>query len=282
MRHSKIPYIVLLMLAMAAVSFWSGRTSSLSTGDRERLVLLHRENSELKAALEELRSSNATLEDRARAALELAEKPKTAVQSKRELSSIDDIGTISAFRESLALANKTIDELQVRSTEQQAQLDQLRKDHARLAAIETDLNQRLASATKLGETKDAELSRKTEEVLQLEAVNGRLREAAASASSKARPSVQASNELQEIYRRRESYLNTLFSRYREITEQYRAFVSVLENRRGPEGTPGGSMSVAGPELSRIQSGIAMAEEDLRQLNSLNAQALRLQKKLAGN
>ena len=34
------------------------------------------------------------------------------------------------------------------------------------------------------------------------------------------------------------------------------------------------------DLARIQDSIAMAEEDLRQLNSLNAQALLIQKKMA--
>jgi hypothetical protein len=74
-------------------------------------------------------------------------------------------------------------------------------------------------------------------------------------------------------------LNSLLSRYKEVTEQYRAFASILENRRGPEGTPGANISIAGPELSRIQNTLTLAEEDLRQLNALNAQALRIQKKL---
>ena len=283
MKRSKLlPSIILLVLATGVASFWLGRTY-LSASHAERLVQLERENGELKAAAEKLRSLNATLQDTLEGEQDLREKLPSATPPRRELSYIENIGMISALRDSLALANKAAEELKARATEQQAELEQLRRDQQRLAAIESDLTGQLASSKRLAEAKEAELTRKNEELKQFEAANKQLREDGAAARSKAnRQSQTLLDELQEIYRRRESYLNTLLSRYREITEQYRAFSSVLENRRGPEGTPGASMSVAGPELSRIQNSITMAEEDLRQLNSLNAQALRIQKKLSGN
>jgi hypothetical protein len=40
-------------------------------------------------------------------------------------------------------------------------------------------------------------------------------------------------------------------------------------------------AVGSADLARIQDSIAMAEEDLRQLNNLNAQARLVQKKMAG-
>lgn len=72
---------------------------------------------------------------------------------------------------------------------------------------------------------------------------------------------------------------TILGRYRDITEQYRALANLFDNRRGAEGTPGSATVNPGPELARIQSTVGMAEEDLRQLNGLNAQALQLQKRL---
>lgn len=283
MKSLKWPYVLLLVLPVAFVSFWLGRSSSVTSGQRERLAQLQQENQDLKSAMEKLRSLNTALEAQTRAAANPeGEKPAQATPSKRELSYIEDIGTVAALRDSLALANKTIDELRARASDQQAQFEQLRQEHNRLTALEADLNNQLSSVKKAVEMKDTELAQKSEDLRRAENANKQMREDASAARAKSNRLLQTAGELQEVYRRRESYLNTLLSRYREITEQYRAFISVLENRRGPEGTPGSTMSVAGPELSRIQASIALAEEDLRQLNTLNAQALRLQKRLAGN
>jgi hypothetical protein len=131
------------------------------------------------------------------------------------------------------------------------------------------------------EAKESEIGRRNDRVAQLEAENKRLSADVGAAGQKAGEIQKSSDELQAIYRRRESALNVLINRYKDVTEQYRALASVLENRRGPEGSAGTAISIAGPELGRIQNTIALAEEDLRQLNTLNAQALRLQKKLSG-
>jgi chromosome segregation ATPase len=81
-------------------------------------------------------------------------------------------------------------------------------------------------------------------------------------------------ELEEINRRRETYFTSILRRYKEVTEQYRALATRLESARDNVAPPG-------PELSRIQAAVASAEEDLRQLATLNAQAARIQQKLAG-
>ena len=131
------------------------------------------------------------------------------------------------------------------------------------------------------EAKDTELTEKNGQLAQLETANRKLSADSSAAGQKASQTLKYSDELQEIYRRREAALHTLIDRYKDVTEQYRAFASVLENRRGPEGTAGNGIATAGPELGRIQNTISMAEEDLRQLNTLNAQAIRVQKKLSG-
>ena len=70
------------------------------------------------------------------------------------------------------------------------------------------------------------------------------------------------------------YLNNILRRYREITEQYHAMAGVLDSRRDREAAP-----VNNTEISRIQNAISLADEDLKQINALNAQASRLEKKL---
>jgi hypothetical protein len=56
----------------------------------------------------------------------------------------------------------------------------------------------------------------------------------------------------------------MLRRYKDVTEQYRALSARLDNP---------------PDTSRIQDSIALAEEDMRQLAGLNAQASRLQQRI---
>ena len=273
--------LLLLGIAACAGFFWLGRSTQRVAEDSGRIIKLEHDNQALKAELDKLRASIGDEQEPPDHLRLPRGGPATGTPSRREAPDPLVAEELRTLRDTLAAANKTIEEWQVRAADVQSQLDQLREEQKRLASLEADLRQQLAASKQLAEAKDAELTRKNDELAQLEAANKRLRNEAEAAGQKASQLLQTSNELQELYRRRESYLNTLVGRYREVTEQYRAFASVLENRRGPEGTAGGGISIAGPELSRIQSSINMAEEDLRQLNTLNAQALRLQKKLGG-
>lgn len=272
--------MILLPLALAAATFWLGRATHPSNGERARIVQLEAENAELKSNLQNLRSQSSTPSealDSARVAPGTSPKHPT----RREPARTEDTEAVRALRDSLWAANQSIADWQAKTTELQTQLDQAREDLKRQSAVESNLNEQLTSLKRVIEAKDTDLTGKNEQLVQLEAANRKLTADVGAAGQKASQAVKFSDELQEIYRRREAALNTLISRYKEVTEQYRAFASVLENRRGPEGTGGAGISIAGPELARIQNTITMAEEDLRQLNALNAQALRVQKKLSG-
>jgi hypothetical protein len=109
---------------------------------------------------------------------------------------------------------------------------------------------------------------------QVESANARLKEDAALNSQSAAELRQTATDLEALFRRREMYLNNILRRYHEITEQYRAMSGVLDSRRDREAAP-----VNTTEISRIQNAIALADEDLKQINALNAQASRLEKKL---
>jgi hypothetical protein len=123
---------------------------------------------------------------------------------------------------------------------------------------------------------ERETRSRDERLAQLELANKRLREENAIATRKTAEAARMAADLQDLYRRRETYLSSILNRYREVTEQFRAFAGMLENRGRQEGTSGGSA-----ELARIQNSIQMTEEDLRQLSSLNAQAIQLQRKIFG-
>jgi chromosome segregation ATPase len=280
MKTSRKIGMISLAIAAAVTAMWFTMRYR-SGGNHDRLIQLEQENRELKSALEKLRAENTTLPHAREDGPASGMGKSLRDPIKRALPSADDTETYRVLRESLASANQSLEEWKARGAELQTQLDQLKEDHKRLVLTEARLTEQLASAEERAATTTAELSRKNDQIVSLEATNKKLVDATRMPGQRDSQLSQTSNELQEIYRRRESYLNTLIGRYREVTEQYRAFVNLLENRRGPEGTPGASISIAGPELARIQNSIAMAEEDIRQLNTLSVQALRLQKKLSG-
>ncbi len=82
-------------------------------------------------------------------------------------------------------------------------------------------------------------------------------------------------DLQELDRRRDAYLTSIARRYHDITSQFRAMSGMLDSSRDPNAS-----ALSGAALTRIQNAISLADDDLRQLNELNAQARQLEKKLA--
>lgn len=277
-RSTKL-WMILLPLALASAGFWLGRATYPSGGERARMMQLEAENAELKSSLRNLQAHSAAPDPHD--STRVVPEPSSKHPLRREPARTDDTEAVRALRDSLWAANQSIADWQAKTAELQTQLDQLREDQKRQSAIETNLNEQLASSKRLIEAKDTELSEKNGQLAQLETANRKLSADSSAAGQKASQTLKYSDELQEIYRRREAALHTLIDRYKDVTEQYRAFASVLENRRGPEGTAGNGIATAGPELGRIQNTISMAEEDLRQLNTLNAQAIRVQKKLSG-
>ena len=80
--------------------------------------------------------------------------------------------------------------------------------------------------------------------------------------------------LQDLESRREVYLTSILRRYRDITDEFRAMSGMLDTNRD-----GNSTACSGAVLSRIQSAVNSAEDDLRQVNELNARTQKLEKQL---
>jgi hypothetical protein len=80
--------------------------------------------------------------------------------------------------------------------------------------------------------------------------------------------------LQDLDSRREAHLTSIMRRYRDITSQFRAMSGTLDSSRDPN-----SSALSAAALTRIQNATSAADEDLRQLSELNAQARQLEKKL---
>jgi chromosome segregation ATPase len=162
--------------------------------------------------------------------------------------------------------------LEVRIGSLEEKLKKAMDENQRLSGEERDLRERVDTTIRLVDAVQAELKSRNERLAQLELQNRSLRDAAATAADRATKAAQAIREVEEINRRRETYLTSVLRRFRDLTDQYRAIAMRIDSEReGRTALPG--------ELSRIQSTVAMTEEDLKQIASLSAQAIRAQARI---
>jgi chromosome segregation ATPase len=181
------------------------------------------------------------------------------------------------LRESLTQSTAETARLEARIAELRSQIETITAENRAVSAAGEELKRNLAEANQTIDQIRAELKTDVERITQLENSAAKANQEAAAGKQSATQVKQTVSDLEGIFRRREMYLNNILRRYKEVTEQYRALSGVLDSRRDRDAAP-----VNGTEISRIQNTIAQAEEDLKQINALNVQASRLEKKFPGN
>jgi chromosome segregation ATPase len=268
---SLIAGAVALAVALAVLS----RRSALMTEQAERAVKLEVENKDLRARTDALSRELDSL--RAQHSGQPVEVPPERGARRAEYPSgvIEAVRMLGEVKDSLAAANRTIEQLRTQTAELEAAVATLEEDNRRLAAQEVDLRENLAGQRRLVEALQSEVKGKSDRLAPLELTNRGLRQENEELAKKIAALNKLTVELEDIHRRRDGYLNTILRRYREVTDQYRALAARLEN---PETGAG----AGGTDLSRIMNAVSLAEEDLRQIQSLNAQAQSLQRKIKGN
>ena len=121
---------------------------------------------------------------------------------------------------------------------------------------------------------DAQASR--QRLAALEADNAKLSSNNNAASTRAVDLARVVVQLQDLDSRREALLNSIMRRYRDVTSQFRAMSGMLDSSRDSNS----SSPFTDAALTRIQNAVSSADDELRQLTELNAQARQLEKKLA--
>ncbi|MBL8236955.1 MAG: hypothetical protein JNM66_06025 [Bryobacterales bacterium] len=178
---------------------------------------------------------------------------------------------------------KMIDELRENLKEQARELSVVRESVSRAEAAAAteqeevrklrtqaeDLREDAQSARRLSDALQVELRAKSDRLLKVETAEKLLQERVTRAESAAGKVAGVSREVEDLNRRREAYLTTLLRRYREVNDLYRNYTL-----NAPTRDAAGAGLQAG-DLSRIQSTIQQAEDDLRQLQALNARAAQL-------
>jgi len=262
--------LFVVLVGAAAVVVWQARAYRQQAA---RLAQLSVETERLRGRVAELARAGAVPAG-APAPAPATEAPHGPRPLKPAINPEDAIA-IQRLKLSLADANASIARLESRADEAEAQLQNLRLDNQRLAGSEADLKENLAAANQAVDALQKELKSSRDRVSQVEIDYQKLRGQSGGDAQKIAQLQQLATELQGIHQRREVYLNSILRRYKQITEQYRSMSGVLQAQRTDAPAAGSA------DLARIQDSIAMAEEDLRQLNNLNAQALLIQKKMAG-
>jgi len=147
-------------------------------------------------------------------------------------------------------------------------------ENRRLEAAEAALREELENTRRIVQAMEAEIRAKNERLAQMETTLRRTREELSALAQRNASTSQLLNELSDINRRRENTVTSLQRRYRDITDQLRALAVRLDTQRD-------NPAAAVGDLSRIQTAVQSAEEDLRQLNVLNSQSQQLMQRLAG-
>jgi hypothetical protein len=168
---------------------------------------------------------------------------------------ITDVQTqLSAANDQIAKTQASADErLQKQQADTQAQLDDLQKKLDAAVAASDIARQRTAV---------------------LEADNTQLKTDSTSINARAADVAKIISGLQDLERRRDVYLTSILRRYRDITDEFRAMSSIMDTSHDPS-----SSACSGAALSRIQSAVTSAEDDMRQMNELSARSQKLQKQL---
>ena len=147
---------------------------------------------------------------------------------------------------------------------------QEREEREKLAAELADRSESLAAAKRVVTATEAEFKSKNERLVRLETSEKLVREAAGKAEISAVKALRSAQELEDLNHRRELLISSINRRYREVTDQYRTLSLRVQGRAEQLGLDPGA-----GELSRIQTSVQQAEDEMRQLNGLSAQAAKL-------
>lgn len=223
-------------------------------------------------ALESAAGEREPLEAAAPAAA--APKPQAVKISVDDpVSRADLVRQINERSEALAAREAALSELQGKLREEETQVASLRDELEKAVAAGKAAMEKAEASAKALETARSEGETRESRLAKLDASNLELKRRSEEAARKATRLSKLLDDLEDTVRREDVYLNNILRRYREVSDIYRTLAVRLDNPR--DGPPS-----ANSDLSRIQNAISLADEDLRQLRSLQAQAAKIQKEVA--
>ncbi|MGJ5815911.1 hypothetical protein [Paludibaculum fermentans] len=273
--HNRVQAVLLVLLVLSlGLSGWL-YVSYQRSGPalQARLGELEKSNEAAAGKAAALTKENDTLRAQlAERGIEPAAAAAPAHKSEGEGRRLDAIRELAQVQARLSAATASNAELQNRIRDLESTRETLTLENKKLSASESGVREDFESTRRVVQAMEAELKTKNDRLSQLETNLRHSREELTALQKKSGTSGDTANSLLEVNRRRETVLNSLQRRYRELTDQLRALAVRLDTQRD-------SPVTAAPDISRIQTTVQSAEDDLRQLLSLNTQAQSLTQKL---
>lgn len=205
--------------------------------------------------------------------IEPAVAPRDLRSPISEAQRLEAIRELSQTQTRLSAATASLSELQNRISELESSVDRLNADNKRLTAAESSLKEALDNTQRLVAAFETEVKTKNERLSQLDTTLRKARDEIAALTTRSSQSTPLLTELADINRRREFTLTAIQRRYREVTDQLRALAVRLDTERD-------NPAPAVGDISRIQTAVQSAEDEMRQLNTLNARAQRISQQLS--
>jgi len=184
--------------------------------------------------------------------------------------------TIHDLNRELSQANIAARQLQVELMNTQEERDKaLQAADEHLRKVQADAQAQLEALQQKLDASEAEAQAARQRNIALDADNARLRSDADEGSARATDLQRLTASLEDVNRHRDTYLTSLLRLYRDVTSQLRGMSGMLDASREQP-----AAACSSEALAHIQNVVSQADDDLRQLNDLNAQARQIEKKLA--
>jgi chromosome segregation ATPase len=275
MRQPALLSLSALLAVALGAGAWMLHTRQQTINAYEtRLAFLLQQAAAQKAQIATLESDLATLRSQlAEKGIEPAVAPRPPLSAGADAKRLETVRELSQAQSRLSAATASLSQLQNRISELESSVDRLSADNKRLSASESSLKEDLDNTQRLVHALEAELKAKNDRLSLLDASLRKTREDLAALNQKSSQSAALFTEFSDLNRRRENTLASIQRRYRDITDQLRALAVRLDTQRD-------NPAAAVGDISRIQTAVQSAEDDLRLLNSLNSQAQRLAQRLA--
>jgi chromosome segregation ATPase len=224
--------------------------------------------------------------ERALSQLEEAVRRRGLQQAPAEIESApptaDYPGVLARRDATIEALNHQLSEAQASVMGLQAQLSSATEERQKALAdvnqqqekARADWQSQLDALKQELDSAQAEVQGSRQRAAALEAENAKLKNDSSAATARGADFTRTVGQLQDLNGRRDALLTSILHRYREITSQFRAMGGMLGSNRDSNAGP-----LTDTTLTRIQSAVSSADDDLRQLSELNAQESQLEKKL---
>jgi chromosome segregation ATPase len=273
-RWPRLTALILPLLAACLfLVLWLGsrKEARLVEGD---LTQLRKAHGESESRLETVEDQNATLRKQLEANGVNPSLAPPPPRSAATSSSVEAVRRLALAQQQLTDTKAQLQALQQRAQQLEYTTSQLQGDNKRLTSAFGEAREEADSLRRLNETVEAELKSKAGRADTAETLARRAQGETGEVKQKLNLTASTLRELDDIASRRDTYLSNLQRKYRDVNDQLRSLAARLDRYRDSSSAPNFST-----DLPRLQSLVQSAEEDLRQVQALSAEAQRLSKRL---